>query len=226
MTQLKRVVMSNNEPIRSRQKLIDRKTIWAEEGHLIVPTPNKLSRLPPGQQLTQDWPVLDLGNQPNLLAKDWRMTAGGLVERRLDWGFADLLRLGEQEMVSDIHCVTGWSRYDNAWRGITGAALMAYLRPEPSARFVRLRSYDSYATTIPLADFTAPGTLLATQWAGEPLTRAHGGPVRLVIPQLYFWKSIKWLRHLWVTDRDAPGYWEARGYHPRGDPWRQQRYGR
>jgi DMSO/TMAO reductase YedYZ molybdopterin-dependent catalytic subunit len=208
----------------NRDKLIAAKENWAREGRLLVPAPGERRRLPPGQELVRDWPVLDLGTQPNLRPRDWRFTAGGLVETPIDWGWADLARLRLGEHVSDIHCVTGWSRYDNRWGGVATTDLLAILRPKAEARYVRLRSYDSYSTTLPLADFAAQGALLATHWAGEPLTRAHGGPVRLVVPQLYFWKSAKWLRHLWFTDRDAPGYWEARGYHAHGDPWRQERY--
>ena len=208
----------------NRDKLIETKTRWAAEGRLLVPQPAERRRLPPGQTLVHDWPVLDLGTQPNLARRDWRLTAGGLVRRPLDWGWDELHRLGESTSTSDIHCVTQWSRYDNRWGGIAAADLVRWLDPLPTARFVRVRSFDSYGTTVPLADFIADGAMLATHWEGEPLSRAHGGPVRLVIPQLYFWKSAKWLRHLWFTDRDAPSYWEARGYHPRGDPWRQERY--
>jgi DMSO/TMAO reductase YedYZ molybdopterin-dependent catalytic subunit len=208
----------------NRDKLIQTKMRWATERRLLVPQPAGRGRLPPGQTLVQDWPVLDLGTQPNMTRRDWRLSAGGLVARSIDWGWDELHRLRESHAVSDIHCVTQWSRYDNEWAGIAGRDLVEYLEPLPTARFVRIRSFDGYGTTVPLADLTAEGAMLATHWQGEPLTRSHGGPVRLVIPQLYFWKSAKWLRHLWFTDRDAPGYWEARGYHPRGDPWRQERY--
>jgi DMSO/TMAO reductase YedYZ molybdopterin-dependent catalytic subunit len=208
----------------NRDKLIETKIRWAAEGRLLVPQPAGRGRLPPGQTLVHDWPVLDLGTQPNLARRDWRLTVGGLVARPIDWGWDEFARLRASRSVSDIHCVTQWSRYDNAWAGIAGRDLVAHLEPLPTARFVRVRSFDGYGTTVALDDFVAEGALLATHWAGAPLTRAHGGPVRLMIPQLYFWKSAKWVRHLWFTDRDAPGYWEARGYHPRGDPWRQERY--
>ncbi len=209
----------------NRDKLIAAKEQWARAGRLLVPAPPERRRLPPGQELVRDWPVLDLGTQPNLLPRDWRLTAGGLIARPIDWGWADLARQRLGESHSDIHCVTSWSRFDNRWGGLAAADFLAVVQPLATARFVRLRSYDSYATTLPLEDFAAPGVMIATHWDGQPLTRAHGGPVRLVVPQLYFWKSAKWLRHIWFTDRDAPGYWEARGYHRRGDPWRQERYG-
>ncbi len=207
-----------------RSKLLRAKEQWAREGRLLVHPPPERRRLPPGQELVRDWPVLDLGTQPNLRPNGWRLTAGGLVENSIDWGWDDLDRQHLSESVSDIHCVTSWSRFDNRWQGLAAKDFLRIVGPTAEAAFVRVRSYDGYGTTIPLADFAAPGAMIATHWDGQPLTRAHGGPVRLVVPQLYFWKSAKWLRHLWFTDRDAPGYWEARGYHRRGDPWRQERY--
>ncbi len=207
-----------------RDKLIESKVRWAREGRLLVPQPAERRRLPPGQRLVKDWPVLDLGTQPNLTPRDWQLTVGGLVERSATLTWNDLMRLPRTETRSDIHCVTAWSRYDNDWAGVATRDLLRLVRPGPLARFVILRSFDSYATTLPLADFGAEGALLATHWDGRKLSREHGGPVRLVVPHLYFWKSPKWLRHVWFTDRDVPGYWEARGYHKRGDPWVQQRY--
>lgn len=207
-----------------RDKLIETKQRWAREGRLLVPAPRETRRLPPGQRLVKDWPVLDLGTQPNLAAGDWTLSVGGLVDRprKLDW--TALNRLPRFESVSDIHCVTAWSRYDYRWAGLATETLLTLVGPQPDARFVVLRSYDGYATTVPLADFAGEDVLLATHWDDAPLSRAHGGPVRLALPKLYFWKSAKWLRHIWFTDQDVPGYWEARGYHPRGDPWAQQRY--
>jgi DMSO/TMAO reductase YedYZ molybdopterin-dependent catalytic subunit len=209
----------------STDKLIEAKLRWAREGRLLVPPPAERSRLPPGQRQVRDWPVLDLGRQPDVSLRDWRLTAGGQAERKIDWGWADFQRREQQESVSDIHCVTQWSRFDNHWRGLPTRTLLEELKPLPSARFVRLVGSDSYTTVLPLEDFAAEGAILATHWEGQPLTRQHGGPVRLIVPHLYLWKSAKWLCHLWLTDSYAPGYWEARGYHELGDPWRQQRYG-
>jgi len=209
-----------------RSRLIGSKQRWVDEGRLLAPPPLERRRLPPGQELVHDWPVLDLGTQPNLRPRDWRLTAGGLVESPIDWRWEDLERHRLGESVSDIHCVTGSSRFDNRWSGLAAVDFLAVVRPKREAAFIRVRSFDGYGTTIPLADLAVPGAIIATHWDGQPLTRTHGGPVPLVVPQLYFWKSAKWLRHLWFTDRDAPGYWEARGYHRRGDPWRQERYGR
>ncbi|HVJ53137.1 MAG TPA: sulfite oxidase-like oxidoreductase [Aliidongia sp.] len=208
-----------------RDKLIAAKEKWARDKRLIDPSaPSAHNRLPPGQHLVRDWPVLDLGTQPHLSQRDWRLTVGGLVANPVDWGWQDFAAFQHTQSVSDIHCVTAWSRYDNRWGGISGADFLKLVQPLPDAKFLRIRSFDSYSTNIPLADFAAEGVMLASHWQGEPLIRAHGGPVRLIVPQLYLWKSAKWLRHIWFTDRDAPGFWEARGYHMRGDPWRQERY--
>lgn len=211
-----------------RQKLIDTKTKWAREGRLLMPGVGRVTRetqrLPPGQTLVRDWPVLDLGNQPNLGPRDWSLAIGGLVDRGVTIDYPTLERIGLSDSVSDIHCVTAWSRFDNRWRGVSTNAVADLARVRLSANFVILKSYDAYATCVPVADFLASGAIFATHWEGEPLTREHGGPVRLVLPHLYFWKSPKWIRHIWFTDRDVTGYWEARGYHKRGDPWRQERY--
>lgn len=211
----------------SRTKLIERKQEWAREGRLLTGTSadKRRQRLPPGQHLVKNWPVLDLGQQPAVDARDWSLTVGGQVARKLAWSWQDLQAQPVHRSTSDIHCVTAWSRYDNAWQGVSAKHLLGLVQPTPAARYVILRSYDGYATNVPLADFDDDDVLLATHWEGQPLTREHGGPVRVVIPKLYFWKSAKWVRHIWFTDKDAPGFWEARGYHNHGDPWTEERYG-
>ena len=126
--------------------------------------------------------------------------------------------------MSDIHCVTTWSRYDNAWDGVLTRDLLQAAHPKPDARFVVLQSYDGYTTNLSLEDFAAQDALLAHSWQGAPLTQVHGGPLRLVLPRLYFWKSAKWLQRIEFRTEDRPGFWEVRGYHNRGDPWEEQRY--
>ena len=182
-------------------------------------------RLPPGQHRTDKWPVLDLGTQPNIVPREWRLTVGGQVDRPLNWDWDDFQAQPRVTVTSDIHCVTSWSRLDNTWEGVAGRHLLELARPRPSAKFLIFHSHDGYTTNVPLEYFAAPDTLLADTWEGKPIGREHGGPVRPVVPKLYFWKSAKWLKHITVTDRDVPGYWEARGYHMLGDPWKEQRYG-
>lgn len=183
-------------------------------------------RLPPGQHLTSKWPVLDLGVQPAIRPDDWSLTIDGVVGGTRSLGWHGLLDLPQVERRSDIHCVTAWSRYDNYWAGIATSALLAAFPPLPDRRHVVLRSYDGYTTNLTLTDFGDPEALLAHSWSGDLLTREHGGPVRLVVPHLYFWKSPKWLRSITFVDDDVPGFWEERGYHNRGDPWSEERYSR
>jgi len=207
-----------------KDKLVATKQAWAREGRGLTGSHSQ-NRLPPGQHETVDWPVLDLGIQPNLAAKDWSLGIGGAVENPLKWSWDDFLAQPQTELVSDIHCVTTWSRYDNTWNGVSARHLLAMVKPRASARFIMFRSYDGYTTNVPLDRFADDDVLLAHSWQGEKLTREHGGPVRVVIPKLYFWKSAKWLRAITFMDQDSPGYWELRGYHAEGDPWTEQRYG-
>jgi DMSO/TMAO reductase YedYZ molybdopterin-dependent catalytic subunit len=210
-----------------KRKLIDTKERWAREGRLLTgeTAAPRQRRLPPGQRLTQDWPVLDLGVHPNVATADWQLAVGGLVDNPVTWRWEDLERQPRFAHVSDIHCVTAWSRYDNRWEGVSARHLLSVVRPRSDARFIIFRSYDGYATNLPLAAFDDDDVLLATSWEGQPIARAHGGPVRIVVPKLYFWKSAKWVKHIWFTDKDAKGFWEVRGYHNHGDPWKEERYG-
>jgi DMSO/TMAO reductase YedYZ molybdopterin-dependent catalytic subunit len=210
-----------------RQKLVESKEKWAREGRLLTggTESRQRRRLPPGQREVKNWPVLDLGVHPNVPAREWEMKVGGLVEKPVTWRFDDLMAQPQFSHVSDIHCVTAWSRYDNRWDGVSGRHLLSVVRPKPEARFIIFKSYDGYSTNVPLEHFDDEDVLLAHGWEGQPISRDHGGPVRIVIPKLYFWKSAKWVRHIWFTDKDAPGFWEVRGYHNLGDPWKEQRYG-
>jgi DMSO/TMAO reductase YedYZ molybdopterin-dependent catalytic subunit len=210
-----------------KDKLIASKQQWARDGRLLTgetSAPDR-RRLPPGQRLTRDWPVLDLGVQPNILLDRWQLTVGGLVEKPLKLNWNDFLDLPQSDSVSDIHCVTAWSRYDNRWSGVLARDFLSLVRPRPEVKHVVFQSYDGYATNVTLEMFSAPDVLLAHSWEGSPITREHGGPVRIVMPQFYFWKSAKWVKHIAFLDRDAPGYWEVRGYHNTGDPWKEERYG-
>jgi len=210
-----------------KTKLIAAKERWAREGRLLTGKPSRREedRLPPGQRKVTDWPVLDLGVKPNIPLAQWRLSIDGLVEQsmRLDW---DAFRaLPQSDLMSDIHCVTAWSRFDNRWRGVAVMDLLERVQPKPEANFVVLHSFDTYTTNLPLEEFAMEGALLATHWEGKPLTIDHGGPVRAIVPQLYFWKSAKWLKRIEFIAADRPGFWEERGYHNFGDPWREQRYG-
>jgi len=214
----------DNEPPDS--KLTRTKEKWAREGRFLTGriTRPEDQRLPPGQHLTKDWPVLDLGVVPPVSRERWRLDVYGAIENPVFWTFAEFTAQKQAQFTSDIHCVTTWSRYDNEWEGLATRELLAACQPREDARFVVLHSYDGYTTNLALYDFAAEDALLAHSWSGQPLTEEHGGPVRLVVPHLYFWKSAKWLQAIEFLTDDAPGFWEVRGYHNRGDPWAEQRY--
>ncbi len=208
------------------RKLIRTKEKWAEEGRGLTgasASPERV-RLPPGQHLVKDWPVLDLGVQPDIPLSHWRLRIDGAVENPVVWKWSDFQAQPQIEDVSDMHCVTTWSRYDNQWRGVSAQHVIDVVRPLTSARFVVFHSYDTYTTNLPLAEFARPGSLLVHSWNGQPISRQHGGPVRAMVPRLYLWKSAKWLKRIEFAAEDRRGFWEARGYHNYGDPWREQRY--
>jgi DMSO/TMAO reductase YedYZ molybdopterin-dependent catalytic subunit len=213
------------EPLRET-KLTTTKQRWAREGRFLTGRTARpqAERLPPGQHLVKDWPVLDLGTHPAIAREHWQLDIFGAVEHPLVWNWSAFSALPQSKEVSDIHCVTTWSRYDNAWEGVATLDVLAAAMPKADARFVVLHSYDGYTTNLSLEDFAAHDAILAHSWQRQPLAVEHGGPVRLVVPRLYFWKSAKWLQRIEVLTGDRPGFWETRGYHNRGDPWKEQRY--
>lgn len=218
--------MTDENDLPPESKLTRTKQRWAQQGRFLtgkIARPEK-QRLPPGQHLTRDWPVLDLGLMPNISRERWRLDVYGAVENPIFWNFAEFSAQPQTQFVSDIHCVTTWSRYDNRWEGLATRDLLMACRPREEARFVVLHSHDGYTTNLALEDFAAEDALLAHSWSDEPLEKEHGGPVRLVVPHLYFWKSAKWVQSIEFLAADASGYWEVRGYHNRGDPWKEERY--
>jgi DMSO/TMAO reductase YedYZ molybdopterin-dependent catalytic subunit len=219
-------VTEESDPAANPTKLTTTKQRWAREGRFLTGRTARpeAERLPPGQHLVTDWPVLDLGMHPAITPERWELEVFGAVERRTKWNWARFRGLPQTRTVSDIHCVTTWSRYDNGWEGVATRDLLAAVMPRPDARFLLLQSYDGYTTNLALDDFAAEDAILAHSWQGAPLTEAHGGPVRLVLPHLYFWKSAKWLQRIEFRAAHRPGFWEDRGYHDRGDPWTEQRY--
>ena len=212
---------------RIKDKLVESKERWAREGRLLTGKAGaaRQLRLPPGQREVKNWPVLDLGVQPEIALAEWRLSVDGLVGNPLSWGWAEFLALPQTESTSDIHCVTAWSRYDNRWRGVAAKHLLALVDPLPAARHVICHSHDGYTTNLRLQAFADDDVLLAHEWEGKPLALEHGGPVRMVVPKLYFWKSAKWIRRIELSADDKPGFWEVRGYHNNGDPWLEERYG-
>lgn len=181
-------------------------------------------RLPPGQVLTVKWPVLTYGETPRLDLQEWRFRLFGLVERERSLTWDDFMALPRVERTSDIHCVTRWSRLDNHWEGIAAKALIELARPLPQARFVMAHGYGDYTTNLSLEVLLDDDVLFATRHNGAPLEADHGGPLRLVVPRLYFWKSAKWVNGLEFMESDRAGLWERNGYHMHGDPWREERH--
>jgi DMSO/TMAO reductase YedYZ molybdopterin-dependent catalytic subunit len=182
------------------------------------------ARLPPGQYLTQKWPVLHAGEVPDVDLASWTFRVFGDVEEEiaLDWEQFNALRRSTN--VQDIHCVTRWSRFDAAFEGVHWRELAALAKPRPSARFAIAHAEHGFTSNVPLTYLEADDALLATHADGEPLEPDHGGPMRLVVPGKYFWKSAKWLRAIELSSVDRPGFWERYGYHNDADPWREQRY--
>ena len=207
-----------------REKLVRSKEQWARDGRLLTGAPGA-ERLPPGQRLVTDFPVLDLGVQPEVKQDRWRLRLEGLVEERQAFDWDAFMALPQRDFVNDIHCVTAWSRYDNRWTGVATRDLLALCRPKPEARHVVFHSYDGYTTNVTLEAFAAEDALVAHSWNGAPLERVHGAPARIVLPRWYFWKSAKWVTRIEFVASDQPGFWEVRGYHNQGDPWTEERYG-
>ena len=209
-----------------KDKLIEVKQGWARDGRLLTGTtadPDQ-DRLPPGQRLVRDWPVLDLGVQPNVTAEKFRLDIDGAVETPLHLTLEAFLALPQADSTSDMHCVTQWSRYDNHWRGVAARTLLDLARPRPEARHVIFHAHDGYTTNVRLDQFDQPDVFLVHLWDGAPIPRQHGGPVRVLIPRLYLWKSAKWVRRIELAAQDRPGFWEVRGYHNNADPWLEERY--
>jgi DMSO/TMAO reductase YedYZ molybdopterin-dependent catalytic subunit len=186
--------------------------------------PSVEARIPPGQKQVTDFPVLDLGLTPDIVAQAWRLRLFGLVEQERSLGFDDLLALPQVRSVSDFHCVTRWSQLDLDWGGVLARDVIALARPLAAAQFVTLHGADDYTTNLPLEALLDDDVLLAHSVLGKPLASEHGGPVRLVVPKRYGWKSAKWLTGVEFHEQDRPGFWEVRGYHNDADPWREERF--
>ena len=183
------------------------------------------ARLPPGQYLTEKWPVLHAGDVPDVDVASWTLTVSGEVESPLTLSYDELRALPATEVTTDIHCVTRWSRFDAGFKGVHWRELAALCRPKPTARFAIAHAEQGFTANVPLAALEDEHALVAYEADGEPLTAEHGGPVRLVIPTKYFWKSAKWLTGLELSSIDKPGFWERYGYHNDADFWQEQRYG-
>ena len=185
--------------------------------------PDELAdRLPPGQHLESGFPVLTAGPTPDVDPGDWSFRIDGMVAAEREWTWDEFHQLELEDVPCDIHCVTSWSKLGTSFRGVSLDTLLE--EAEPLAAYTMAWSYGGYTTNLAVEDLTDGRAWVVTEHEGEPLPRVHGGPARLLVPHLYFWKSAKWVAGLRVMDHDEPGFWEANGYHNRGDPWKEERY--
>jgi DMSO/TMAO reductase YedYZ molybdopterin-dependent catalytic subunit len=182
------------------------------------------SRTPPGQRLVTDFPVLQAGSVMRVDKAAWTLSLSGLVTPALELDYEGLLALPAAEQVSDIHCVTGWSKLDTRWKGVKVTDLLEHVQVDARARHAVVHATGGWTTNLPMEELTLDDVLVAYEYDGAPISAEHGGPVRLVVPRLYFWKSAKWLRGIEFTEEERLGYWERYGYHRLGDPWLEQRY--
>lgn len=181
-------------------------------------------RVPPGQYVTRDFPVLSAGPTPHVPLDRWEFAIEQPGKEPVTWSWQQFQQLPAREFVADIHCVTKWSKLDTSWRGVSVDTLFGQVDLDPRARFVTAFCYGGYTTNLPLPDVLNGQGFVAYEYDGKPLPPEHGGPARLVVPHLYFWKSAKWVRGLRLMTEDSPGFWENFGYHNHGDPWKEQRY--
>jgi DMSO/TMAO reductase YedYZ molybdopterin-dependent catalytic subunit len=182
------------------------------------------NRIPPGQHVVYDFPVLSAGPTPRIPLDQWRFSLKVGPEKITAWNWAEFNALPKTKKTRDIHCVTTWSKLNTSWEGVLIDDILAQAGIEPPTDFVLAHSHGGYSTNLPVADVTGGRAMVALRYEGQPLEPDHGGPARLLVPHLYFWKSAKWVNAIQFTKRNEPGFWELRGYHIYGDPWREQRY--
>jgi DMSO/TMAO reductase YedYZ molybdopterin-dependent catalytic subunit len=186
-------------------------------------TPSDLAdRLPPGQYVERGFPVLTAGPTPRIETTEWALRVDGIVAKEQEWSWDEFQALPQEDVPTDIHCVTKWSKFDTSFRGVSMDVLLEAAQPQGG--FAMAYSFGGYTTNVPIADLTGGQAWVVTEHEGNPLPREHGGPARLLVPHLYFWKSAKWVAGIRVMDHDEPGFWEQNGYHIYGDPWKEQRY--
>lgn len=211
----------------SKERYISAKEAWARKQVAKGVTPlaeASAERLPPGQKLTTNFPVLDLGIKPDIPLSEWTLAIDGEVETPLTLDWSQFNDLPQVEDVSDFHCVTTWSKFDCRWSGVAFTELYERARPNPAAKFVYFTGYDGYTTNVPLAQCLDDDVLIATHFDGVPVTQEHGGPARVIIPKLYAWKGAKFIKSLHFLTEDKLGFWEIRGYSNDADPFKEERY--
>ena len=208
-----------------KEDFIARKERWARKmSGQERPALRSENRLPPGQKLVQNWPVLDLGVHPEVPLEKWQLKIHGQVENPVTLNWPQFTSLPQFKDVSDFHCVTTWSKYEMEWEGVAFFTLADLVKPKPAAKFVFFKSYDGYSTNNPLEVCMDDDVLIAHKVNGQPITVEHGGPARVIVPKKYAWKGAKFIREITFIDRDILGFWEVRGYSNDADPWLEQRF--
>jgi DMSO/TMAO reductase YedYZ molybdopterin-dependent catalytic subunit len=197
-----------------------------EKPIIVSPDTQRNNRIPPGQHLTDKWPVLHYGFVPRIDIADWSFKIFGIVETDKTLSYDEFMELPKVKVFSDVHCVTTWSMLDNLWEGVSTGELKSLVNINPKAQFVIIHAAGNFTTNLSLEDFFQPDVLFALKRNNEDISADHGAPVRLVVPRLYFWKSAKWVNGIEFTENDRPGFWESAGYHNHGDPWKEERFGR
>ena len=187
-------------------------------------SPKREPRLPPGQVRTDKWPVLHYGSVPKVDLARWDLSVHGLVERPQRWTWEEFQALPRVRVSNYIHCVTRWSRFDNAWEGVSVREVLRRAEPKPEGRFAVVHAEQGFTANLPISELLNDDVLLADKHDGMPLTPDHGWPLRLVVPRRYFWKSAKWVRSIELAATDQPGFWEQNGYHNEADPWNEERF--
>lgn len=222
----------NSKKIKSREQLIQYKRKLMENQKWDGPPPmgegplnrDGMPKVPPGQTTTGKWPVLDIGVQPEVPLDFWSLTISGLVEKPQAFNWEQFNQLPQTKDISDFHCVTTWSKLDNHWEGVRLSDIAKLCGIKPEARYVYIKAYDGYSTNLPLEEAMKYDVLLVHTWEGQPLTREHGAPVRMITPQLYAWKGAKWIGEIIFRENDELGFWEQRGYSNSAEPWLNDRY--
>lgn len=199
-------------------------TILRDKDVIVSPDTQRGIRIPSGQHEDNSWPVLHAGQVAKIVPEKWELEIGGLVDEEVKLNYQEFMDLPRVQVFSDIHCVTSWSKLNNLWEGVSTSTIKELVGIRPEAKYVLVHAYKNFTTNLSLEDFFAPDVLLATQHNGSALSSPHGGPVRLVVPRLYFWKSAKWVTGLEFLAEDKRGFWESAGYHNHGDPWKEERY--
>jgi DMSO/TMAO reductase YedYZ molybdopterin-dependent catalytic subunit len=201
------------------------KEILSDNSVIISEDTKREQRIPPGQHGIKAWPVLHAGSVQKIDTSKWKFKIFGLVEEEKELSFREFTSQPICKVFSDIHCVTSWSKLNNLWEGFSTSLIKELVNIQPEAKYVMVHASGNFTTNLSIEDFFKPDVLFATKHNGTLLNQKHGGPLRLVVPQLYFWKSAKWVTGVEFMKEDKPGFWESTGYHMHGDPWKEERYG-